>query len=177
MTGLQAFIADTLFPQQAGSGLVVSVQESLAASRIVVAFTERANALYERASNRSGLLRCSSLGRTLPSLGRRSGTASLPAVGRTPGNSAGCHQTQVQFRPSGPRPPCNARGNFSFSPGSLRASLIGSSPTWGSFPIAVRHLKCLVNSSTKDWMHCRTISRHAGAFHNAKKCARATIFS
>ncbi|KRY76394.1 hypothetical protein T4B_10259 [Trichinella pseudospiralis] len=44
MTGLQAFIADTLFPQQAGSGLVVSVQESLAASRIVVAFTERANA-------------------------------------------------------------------------------------------------------------------------------------
>ncbi|KRY82673.1 hypothetical protein T4D_3942 [Trichinella pseudospiralis] len=45
---LQAFIADTLFPRQARSGRVVSVPESFASSRIVIAFTERANALYER---------------------------------------------------------------------------------------------------------------------------------
>ncbi|KRY82099.1 hypothetical protein T4D_13850 [Trichinella pseudospiralis] len=71
---------------------------------------------------------------------------------------------------------CYARKNFSFSPG-IRVSLIRSSPAWGSFPIAARHLKCLVSLFTKDWMPCRVISRHAGAFHNAKKCARATIFS
>ncbi|KRX49412.1 hypothetical protein T09_4933 [Trichinella sp. T9] len=70
---------------------------------------------------------------------------------------------------------CSSRGNFSFSPG-IRASLHGSSPAWGSLPIAARHLSCLVISSTKVWMPCRVISRHSGAFHKARRCARATIF-
>ncbi|KRX51966.1 hypothetical protein T06_15775 [Trichinella sp. T6] len=48
---------------------------------------------------------------------------------------------------------CSLRGNFSFSPG-IRASLHGSSPAWGSLPIAARHLSCLVISSTKVWMPC-----------------------
>ncbi|KRZ37063.1 hypothetical protein T4C_8557 [Trichinella pseudospiralis] len=70
---------------------------------------------------------------------------------------------------------CSLRGNFSFSPG-IRASLHGSSPAWGSLPIAARHLSCLVISSTKVWMPCLVISRHSGAFHKARRCARATIF-